>query len=115
MDDGARAGRTFLPLKAEGGGDDTGRGLVNIHAGIDDDGVLAAHLGHDALDPALTSLMPGGALVDAQADLLRTGKGDVAGERMVYNHVADLTARADHKVDDARRHPGLFQQLEELV
>ena len=44
FDDGTRAGRALLAVKAEGGGGDTLDGSVHIRVGGDNDGVFATHL-----------------------------------------------------------------------
>ena len=46
-------GRALLAGVAEGGDDGAGHGLVGIGVGVDDERVLAAHLGDDPLDVAL--------------------------------------------------------------
>src|SRR6185369_17667907 len=71
IDDGPRAGRTFLALETEGRLHDSGSGLVEVGIVGDDYRVLAAHLSHDPLDPKLSRLSFGGAFVDAQSDLFR--------------------------------------------
>ena len=114
-DDRARAGRALLPLKSEGRGDDSRRRVVQVRVRVNDDGILAAHLGDDALDPDLPVVDFRRALDDAQPDLLRSREGDVARLRVVNDHVAHLAARPGHEVDDARGDARLFQKLEELV
>src|SRR5579885_1293060 len=72
--DRARAGRAFLPLIAVGGNDHAFHGALQIRLAIDNDRVLSAHLGDDALDPDLALLGLRRELIDAQADVARTGE-----------------------------------------
>ena len=60
-------GRALLAGVAEGAGHDGRHGLVEVGVGVDDDGVLAAHLGHHPLHVALARLVDGGVLDDRQA------------------------------------------------
>src|SRR5690606_28822970 len=103
VDDGARAGRALLTLEAEGGDDDALDGRVDVGLVVDDDGVLAAHLGGDALEVLLAGLELRGALVDADADGLGAGEGHETGLRVVDERVADLLTAAGQEVDDAGR------------
>ena len=50
VDEHARGGRALLAGVDEGARDDGGDGVVEVGVGVDDDAVLAAHLGHDALE-----------------------------------------------------------------
>ena len=72
-----RAGRALLPLIAERTADDAEHGFVEIGVVVDDDRVLASHLGDHALHPAIARGgdfgRPG---VDRQADRARAGEGD---------------------------------------
>src|SRR5205823_728156 len=54
-DDQTRARRALLAGVAERRVDDGRHGLVEVGVGIDDDGVLAAHLGDHSLHVALTA------------------------------------------------------------
>ena len=71
----------FWPCVAEGAGDDAVHGLVEVGVVVDDDRVLAAHLGDDALDVVLARRRLGGLAVDEQADAARAGEGDHAPRR----------------------------------
>lgn len=83
-DDAAGAGGAFLALEAEGGVADAEDGFVEIGAGVDDDGVFAAHLADDFLDVALAVGDIGHArgLEDVEADFERAGEGNERGARI---------------------------------
>ncbi len=68
--DDARRGGTLLARVAEGALQDGGHRVVEVGVGVDDDGVLAAHLRDDALDVALTGTHIGRAPDDVEADRL---------------------------------------------
>ena len=115
VDDGAGAGGALLAVEAEGAGGDAFDGGVEVAVGVDDDGVLAAHLEDGALDEVLAGLGLGGALVDLEADLLGAGEGDEAGLGMRDEGAAEVRAGAGAEVDDAVGQAGLFEQREEDV
>ena len=56
VDDRARTRRALLPLEAERGNRDAFDRSVDVGIRGDDDRILAAHLGDDALDPLLSGL-----------------------------------------------------------
>src|SRR5262249_31183589 len=99
----ARAGRAFLARISEGRSDDACRGFIKVRRFINDDGVFAAHFGHDAFDPDLPIARFGGQLVDAQAHSHRTGERDEARLRMFDQIFADRRAFPRQEVDDAGR------------
>ena len=92
VDNGARAGRTFLALKTERGLRNAFYGRVDVGVGIDDDGVFAAHFEDGALDPHLARLLMRRSLIDVQSDLARAGECDVANLRMRHQRVAEACA-----------------------
>ena len=112
-DDHPRTGTALLPLETERRPQDAGDRLVGIGAGIDDDCVLAAHLGDHALDVALPGLHDRGALQQAAADVARAGEGDDVGRRVIDEVFADRRTRPGQVGDDARGHAGLEHQLDE--
>ena len=71
-----RTGGTFLSLVTKGGVNRVDNRLVEVGVGIDDDGVLAAHLADDALQFALARTRFAGAFPNAQPDFARTGERD---------------------------------------
>ena len=85
------------------------RGRIDIDFAVDDDRVLAAHLGDDALDPDLSLLRLRCEFVDPQPDVARSGEGDESCLRMRDHHVADLRAAADHQ-REALRGKARFEQ-----
>ncbi|CDN43862.1 hypothetical protein BN871_DS_00070 [Paenibacillus sp. P22] len=114
MDDRARAGGALLSGEAERRCRDGFRRQVEIAVGVDDDRVLAAHLGDDALDPLLAGRRLRRALIDAQAHVPGAGEADEAGQGMLDEVVPDFSSRSGQKVDDARRNARFFEQLHEL-
>jgi hypothetical protein len=113
FNDGAGAGRALLPAEAEGRGDHSIDGGVEIGVGADEDGVLAAHLENRPLDPDLAGLRCGGALVNFEADGLGAGEGDEAGLGMLDDGVAEGGAGAGAEVDHAVGHAGFFKDFNE--
>ena len=112
IDDGARAGRTFLPLKTESrlrldGG-------INVGVGVDDDRVLAAHFKNGTFDPDLAGRLGGRDFINVQSNFARAGEGDVARLGMRHNRVAETGARAGAKIYHAFGHAGLFEQINKL-
>ena len=67
--DEPRAGGTFLSLVTEGGINRVDDRFVEVGVGIDDDGILAAHLANDAFQFALAGARFAGAFPNAQARL----------------------------------------------
>ena len=78
-------------------------GLVQVGVVINDDRVLAAHLGDDPLDMVLAGPGVGGLAVDQQADLARAREGDQVDAGMVHQRLADFLAPAGQVVESARR------------
>ncbi len=66
--DDSRAGRALLTGVAEGALQGPDHGLVEVGVVVDDEGVLAAHLGDHPLDVVLAWLGLGRPAVDLQAD-----------------------------------------------
>ena len=100
-----------MSLKAECGLRDAFDGGVHVGFGVHDDGVLAAHFQNGALNPNLALLGSGGAMMNAEADVARSGEGDEARFRMLDDGVAKTCARARTEIHDARRHAGFFQNF----
>lgn len=91
----ARAHRTFLTLEAKGGGDDALSGFVEIvDVLVDDNGVFAAHLGDDALDPLLAGVGFGCQLDNAEADFFGAREGNETRFGMGNDEVSNLCAGA---------------------
>ena len=80
---------------------------------VDDDRVLAAHLGDDPLQPALARLHLRRQRVDVRAHLARASERDEPRPRMRDQEVADLAAAAGQEVHHAGRHAGLLEQLDQ--
>src|SRR5579871_1432118 len=74
----ARTGRALLSLESESGSGNAFHGGIDVRVGVDDDGVLAAHLEDGALDPDLPGALFRGGFVDVQSDLAGSSEGDVA-------------------------------------
>ena len=74
VDDGARARRTLLSLKPEGGNGDAFDGRLHVGVRCHDDRVFTAHLGDDALDPFLSRRRLRRAFVHAKSDFFAAGK-----------------------------------------
>ena len=114
VDNGARAGRALLAAEAKGSAGHAFNRRIQIGVGIDDDGVLAAHLEDGALDPELAGLLHGRALVDMQTDFLRARERNVASLGMLDDSVAEAVAMTGTEISHTVRQPGFFQNLEEL-
>ena len=84
----------FCPGVAERAGDDAVNRLVHVGVVIDDDGVLAAQLGEDALDVLLSRPHLGRLPVDVQTDAARAGEGDHGHIGMIDQRRADFLADA---------------------
>ena len=87
----ARGRRALLARVVERGLHERGDDVVEVGVGVHDHAVLAAHLGHHALQVALAGRHLGGAADDLQADRPRAGEGD-----RVHARVAD-ELRADRR------------------
>ena len=105
----------FWPLKPKAQATTPSTAASRSAVGVDDDGVLAAHLEDGALDADLAGLGLGGALVDLEADLLGAGEGDEAGLGVGDDGGAEAGAFAGAEVDDAVGQAGLFEQVEEAA
>ena len=108
------ARRAFLAGVAEGAGDDAVDRLVQVGVVVDDDGVLAAHLGDDALDVVLSGPRFGGLAVDVQADVARAGEGDHGRRRMLHQLRPDFLAHAGEEIHHARRQADFLEDLHQL-
>src|SRR5271156_845338 len=114
VDYGARSSRALLSLEAESRSGYAFYGGVDIGVGVNDDGVLAPHFEHGALDPDLAGLLLRGGLVDVQSYFARSGESYVANFRMSDQRVAKIRATAGAEVHHAFRHAAFFQQFHEL-
>ena len=72
----ARRGRALLAGEAERGVGERGDDVVEVGVGVDDHAVLAAHLGHDALEVPLAGRELGGGLEDLEPDRAGAGERD---------------------------------------
>ena len=108
----ARGGRALLAGEVEGGVDERGHDLVEVGVGVDDDRVLAAHLGHHALEVALAVGHLGGGADDLEPDLVRAGEGDRVHARVLDQRGADV-ALARQQRQRLGRHARLAQRLHE--
>ena len=112
-DEAAHSG-AFLALEAVArGGSDCGR-FVEIDCLVDDQRILAPHLGVDALEEGLARLHPRGPLVDVQAGGDRSREVDEAGARVVDEGVAEIGVLAGKQVEHPRWYPRLLHALHEL-
>src|SRR3990172_783653 len=93
-DNEAAAGAALLAGVAEGGSHGAGDRLIEVGVVVDDDGVLAAHLGDDAFDVRLPRRRAGRGLYDAEADGVAAGKGDDIDAWVLHERLADLAALA---------------------
>ncbi len=105
-----RASRALLSVEAERARRNPFDGSIQVAVAVDDDRVLAAHLEDRPLDEDLARPRLGCALMDLEADRLRTGKRDEARLRMRHNRAAELRTLARAQVDDAIRQANLFEQ-----
>ena len=64
--------------------------VVEICVRGDNNRVFASHFSNHPLDPDLTLMNFGSALIDAQPDLLGTGKSNVTGPRVIHDDIANL-------------------------
>ena len=97
-----------MPAETEGRGGHSLDGRVEIGVGADQNRVLAAHLQNRPLDPDLTGLSPGGALVNLQAYFLGAGEGDEAGFGVLDDGIAEAGSGAGAEVDHAGWEARLF-------
>ena len=97
------------PGRAERRPEDAVEREVEIGVVHDDDRVLAAELEVDVLEPL------GGGLEHLHARLARAGERDDGDVRMPHEAVADRSPAAVDDVDDALRHAGLVEQLDEAL
>ena len=88
--------------------------FVEIGVGIDDDGILAAHLANDALQFALAGTRFARAFPNAQADFARTGEGDHVDIFVIDEMRADDRALAGEQIHNARRNSGFLEHLHQL-
>src|SRR6058998_716828 len=113
MNDCARAGGALLSLKAEGACQDSADSRVQICVIINDNEVLAAHFGYDALDPDLAGPRTSGFFGNVKADLLGSCKCNEPGPGMLYQGIAGRSASPGEKIDDAMSESCLTQYLQE--
>jgi hypothetical protein len=109
--DGARTRRALLALEAERRGHDAFCRIVEIAVIIHDDGVLAAHLEHGALDPQLAIAALGRLEVDVQPDFLRARESNEARLRCVTMYSPTSRPPPGTKVHNARRKAALLEHL----
>src|SRR5215218_2943823 len=107
IDDHAAARGAALPAGPERGPQDSLRREVEVGVAEHDDGVLAAELQAQALQPAA------GTGRDRLARRRAAGERDHRHVRAVDDRVAHLTTGAGDEVDDTRREPRLVHQLDE--
>src|SRR5260370_24602432 len=114
VDDDAGAGRALLSLK-------TKRRLgyafdcsIKIRVGVDDDGVLAAHLQDRALDPFLTGALDSRTLVDIEPNFFRPGESYETGQWMLDQSRAEARSRTRAEVHNAIRHPRFLKGFEKF-
>ena len=100
-------------MKAKRRNRDSFHGRIQVRVGCDDDRVLAAHLGDDALDPLLSRLRLGGQLVDAQANFFGAGKRDEPNRRVRDDDVADFAARTRNEIHNTGRYADFLQKIDE--
>ena len=86
---------------------------VEVGVGVDDDRVLAPHLGQDPLDLSLPGSDDGRALDDLQADRLRAGERDERDRRVLDQRRADLLADAGEEGEHTRRDARLVEDLDQ--
>jgi len=78
-------------------------GAVILGISVDDDGVLAAHLRHDALDVVLTGPVLGCRRVDGEPDRSRAGERDDRHVRVLHEARADVLTTPAHLFDELQR------------
>ena len=110
----ARGGGALLAGVVERGLDQRGDDVVEVGVGVDDHAVLAAHLGHDALEVLLAGRELGGPADDLQADRAGAGERDRVHARVADQPRADR-AFAGQQRQRVRRDAGLAQRAHEHV
>ena len=88
--DHPRARRALLPGVAEGALQDADDRLVEVGIVVDDDRVLAPHLGDHPLDVVLPRRRLGGPAIDRQPDLARAGEGDQVDPGIFHQRLPDV-------------------------
>ena len=108
----ARRGRALLAREHERARDHRGHDVVEVGVGVDDHRVLAAHLGHHALEVTLALGHLGRRADDLQPDLAGAGEGDRVHARVPDERGADV-ALARQQRERVRRHAGLAQRADQ--
>ena len=107
--DHAAGGGAALAGGAERAPEDAFDGQVEIGVVHDDDGVLAAHLERDALVQLRARRVATAMPVSVEP------VNEISGTSgWLIDRVADFAAAADDEIDDAGRHAGLAQDLDEV-
>ena len=110
LDVDARAGRAFLPLRAERRAHDAVGRLVDVGAARDDGRILPAHLDNQRARHRARGVVAH----ELQADFLRAGEDDAVDAVVVDELLSDGRARSGDEVEHARRQAGLDHHLGEL-
>ena len=113
--DQPRAGRALLAGVAEGRVHHGGHRLVEVGVGVDDDRVLAAHLGDHPLHLALPGRWTAARSMMRQPDRLRAGEGDEGDVGVLDEVGADLLADPGQEGEAPRRQPAGIERLDERV
>ena len=104
--------RALLAGVAEGRGDDRRDRVVEVGVGVDDDAVLAAHLGDHPLDVVLALRRLGGGADDLEPDRARAGERDQVHARVAHQRRAGL-AEPGQQAERVGRHAGAVQRLDQ--
>jgi hypothetical protein len=110
--DRAAAGRALLALVAVGRGDHGVDRLVEVAVAVDQDAVLAAHLGDQPLHPDLALLRLRGLFEDPQADVAAAGERDEARQPVLHHGAADRTAWPGDEVQHLLGQAAFMHQLD---
>ena len=113
-DDRARACGTLLALIAKRRLNRSFHGRINIRFLVHDNGILAAHFQHRALDPDLTWRGLRCQFANAKSNFFRACKSDVARLRMRHQSVANGAARSGDEVHCFLRNPRLKKNVNEF-
>ena len=112
VDERAGGGRALLAREAERAVDEGGDDVVEVGVGVHDHAVLAAHLGHHALEVALAGGELGGRLEDAEADGAGAGERDRVDARVRDERRTDV-AFPREQVERGRGHTGRVEGLDD--
>ena len=115
MNDGARTGRTLLPLIAGERFHDSENRLIVIHqVFVDDDGVLSTHFRDNLLDRSLIGPCLYALGQQSQSNIFRSGKGYEIHLRMGRQGMPELTS-ARQNLQDISWNTGFVEKFDKQM